>query len=242
MNNTFPCLRAALESEYAARAVHAEYFVEHGHYMHWAEENRVESDNGLRQWSTPAKWAAYQAGTLNREKAVRLATARALRDVEKTHRRELEKLDRAAMAPELEFVTLDVTWTRSATWGYNPRVKAVTNEAEVFTGTASGCGYDKLSAAVADALNNSPAVLRALYIAAENALASGQRFNRLNTSTVTWRDVLGYGSGYSVVPYFEGGCGASCFERIFDACGYSFRCTADAPHYDAFVVTRKGAA
>lgn len=237
----FPHLRAALTADHADRAALLTFYIEHGYMPTWAEENRKNPDTGLERWSTPAKWAAYKAGTLARGKAVKLATARALRDLEKTHAARLAKLDRISNAPNLEFITINMEWRPSRTWGHNPRVNAVTNEAETYTGTASGYGYDKASAAMAEALNASPAVLKALYTAAENALAAGHVFTRYNNSAVTWRDILGYGSGYSILPYFEGGVGVSCFETIFNRCGYTFRQVASSKHFDAYNVLRKEA-
>lgn len=237
----FENLKKALHEEHEALSADVSFYIENGYMPTWAEEYRKNPDAGLARHSTPAKWNAYESGSITREKAVQLATSRALRDLEKTFVRKLEKLDRIANAPELEFVTINVEWKRSRTWGYNPTADVVTNEYARYTGTASGCGYDKRSAAVAEALNASPAVLKALYIAAENALASGQAFTRLNVNTVTWRDVLGYGSGYSILPYFEGGVGISCFEEIFNSCGFSFREVASGKYFDSYTVSRKGA-
>ena len=238
----FENLKNALTAERETREENTRFYIENGYWPTWAEENRKNSDAGLQRWSTPAKWAAYQAGTLARDKAVKLATARALRDLDKSYADKLHKLETVSNAPTLEFVTINVEWKRSRTWGYNPHVTAVTSEAETYTGTASGCGYDKQSAAVAEALNASPAVLKALYTAAENALAAGQTFARhSNGNVVTWCGVLGYGSGYSILPYFDGGVGVSCFETIFSRCGYTFRQVANSKHFDAYNVLRKEA-
>ena len=237
----FENLRNALEAEHAARIASTTEYIQSGYYPHWAEEHRKNPDDGLKRYSTPAKWAAYQAGTLSREKAVQLATARALRELRKTYVAYAAKLDEATNAPTLEFITINTDWKKSATWGYNPSTIIVTNEADYFKGTASDCGYDKGPAAIADALNKSPAVLKMLYAAADKALEAGQTFDRLNECTVTWRYVLGYGSGYSIVPYFEGGCGVSCFESIFNACGYRFRNTASGRLFDAYIVEKKEA-
>ena len=85
------------------------------------------------------------------------------------------------------------------------------------------------------------AALKMLYTAAENALAAGQTFTRYYNGNVTWRGILGYGSGYSILPYFEGGVGVSCFETIFSRCGYRFRLVASGKRFDAYTVSRKEA-
>jgi hypothetical protein len=237
----FENLKNALATEREAREENTRFYIANGYFPTWAEENRRNPDDGLKRWSTPAKWEAYQAGTLSRADAIKIATRRAFREIGKTYATKIAKLDQTGNAPDLEFITINMEWRPSRTWGHNPHVDAVTNEAETYTGTASGCGYDKASAAIAEALNASPAVLKMLYTAAENALAAGQTFTRYNNGNVTWRDVLGYGSGYSILPYFEGGVGVSCFETIFNRCGYTFRQVADSKHFNAYNVLRKDA-
>ena len=238
----FENLKNALTAERETREENTRFYIENGWWPTWAPEHRNNPDDGLRRHSTPAKWEAYQAGALSRADAVKIATRRAFKEIEKTYAVKLARLDQISAAPDLEFITVNMEWRPSRAWGYNPHVDAVTNEAEVYTGTASGCGYDKASAALAEALNASPAVLKALYTAAENALAAGQTFARhSNGNVVTWCGVLGYGSGYSILPYFDGGVGVSCFETIFDRCGYRFRQTASSRHFDAYTVTRKEA-
>jgi hypothetical protein len=238
----FENLKNALAAEREAREESTRFYIVNGYFPAWAEDNRRNPDEGLQRHSTPAKWEAYKAGTLSRADAIRIATRRAFKEIEKTYAVKLTHLDRISNAPNLEFITINVEWRPSRAWGHNPHVDAVTNEAEVYTGNASGCGYDKASAALAEALNASPAVLKMLYTAAENALAAGQTFTRYNNGNVTWRDVLGYGSGYNILPYFEGGVGVSCFETIFNHCGYTFRQVASSKYFEAYNVQRKGAA
>lgn len=73
---------------------------------------------------------------------------------------DLDRLDRADRAPKFAGLEAKVEWKRSRTWGSNPSA-----ECWVFgeggegwtthhkTGHASGCGYDKLSAALQDGLS-----------------------------------------------------------------------------------------
>lgn len=237
----FENLKNALAAERETREESTRFYIVNGYFPTWAEDNRRNPDGGLQHYSTPAKWKAYQAGALSRADAIRIATRRAFKEIEKTYLAKLARLDRISNAPELEFITINTEWRPSRTWGHNPHVDAVTNETEVYTGTASGYGYDKASAAMAEALNASPAVLKMLYTAAENALASGKTFTKYNNGNITWRDVLGYGSGYSILPYFEGGVGVSCFESIFAACGYRFKQVASGKRFDAYTVLRREA-
>lgn len=235
----FPALRQAIEAEAVRRVADRRFYIENGFMPSWAEEYRQKPDCGLEQYSTPAKWEAYQNGSMSREKAVEIAVKRGTREIMKWKETQISKLHTAAAAPDLGFLSVSVECARSRTWGANPTATARTSDG-VFTGHASGCGYDKESAAVAEALNKSPAVLRVLYTAAEAALQSGKSYTRFNNGNVCWGDVLGYGSGYAILPYFEGGVGVSCFWSILKGCGYVCQCTGSGKWFDSYTAEKKG--
>lgn len=230
----------AVNAEAELRKDGKRFYIENGFCRTWAAEHRTDPDRGLKEWSTPKKWEAYQAGTLPREKAVEIAQKRAAADVEKWREKQLSKLRTAAAAPALSFLSVSVEWKRSSTWGHNPTATARTDDG-TFSGYASGCGYDKESAAVGEALNKSPAVMRVLYQAAEQAMENGESFKTLSSGCVSWGDVLGYGSGYATLPYFEGGVGVSCFWSILQKCGFVCRCSGSGRWFDTYTAERKGA-
>ena len=109
-------------------------------------------------------------------------------------------------------IVIAIEWKKSRTWGNNPyceiKVFYNNNQIETFTGSASGCGYDKRSAATAQAFDNCEA-LKALLYKAENKRLK-------NHSEVTRRDFIGYGSGNSSIPHFEGGVGFRSHETILN--------------------------
>ena len=196
------------------------FYIENGYFPTWAEEHRTDPDRGLKANSTETRWNQYKAGTISREKAVELAIKRATKQIEKKTAAKLAQLDRVANAPDLTFISVSVDWVRSSTWGYNPHVEIRTNTG-TYCGTASGCGYDKESAAIAEAFNKCDSILKALYQLKENGLRVGKTDASKTACTgVDNRNICGYGSGYSVLPYFEGGVGASCFWSILKDCGY----------------------
>lgn len=235
----FPGLVKAVNDEAELRKDEQRHYIENGFCRTWAEERRTDSDRGLKEWSTPKKWEAYQAGTLPREKAVEIAQKRAAADVDKWREKQLAKLRTAAAAPALSSVSITVDWKHNSYRGNNPTATVRTDDG-TFSGRASGCGYDKESAAVAGALNESPAVLRVLYQAAEQAMETGESFETLSSGCVSWREVLGYGSGYAILPYFEGGVGVSCFWRIFQKCNFACRHLGSGQSFDVYTVERKG--
>ena len=92
-------------------------------------------------------------------------------------------------------------------------------------GYASGCGYDKESSAVAEALNKNNSFLKVLYTLKENALEAGASDHSKTACTgVDNRNIIGYGSGYSVLPYFEGGVGVNCYWDILKKAGFEISC------------------
>lgn len=109
-------------------------------------------------------------------------------------------------------ILITIEWVKSRTWGYNPHAEVKifynNNYVETFTGSASGCGYDKRSAATAEALNKCE-LLKALLYKAENKRLKGK-------NGATRRESLGYGSGYGSLPYFEGGVGFRSHEDILN--------------------------
>lgn len=129
-------------------------------------------------------------------------------------------------APEFKYFNISVEWKKSAMWGANPRADAYDYNGRYDSGSVGGCGYDKLSTAVANVLNQSKALIKALYIVREQ-----------NADT-DLRSIYGYGSGYGILPRFEGGVGVSCYPAIFEKIGFKFRQTASGKMYDAFEVTK----
>lgn len=215
-----------IKREYARKRNATAQFVKRGYFPDWAEEHRTDPERGLKQYSTPAKWAAYQTGKIDRRKAVELATVRAFREIDEQERKQLEKLRTAENAPDLKYIYISVEWSKSRTWGAVPHAEIRTN-AGIYTGMASGYGYDKESAAVAAAMNDSPEIMRALYDLKEKH------------PTAAHRDLFGYGSGYGILPYFEGGMGINCFESILNRCGFVLTSRNSGKTFDTYNFERK---
>lgn len=221
----FENLKSLLIKETNSRKADIRQYIETGFdYNH---------DAGLHRYSTAAKWEAYQAGKLPREKAVEIAVQRAWREIEKAHKADLESLESAAAVPDAETVSIRVDWKKNRTWGYNPTATVIINQANRYTGTASGCGYDKRTAAIADALNESAVIRRMLYKAKEKALADGKPDNN--------RACIAYGAGYGALPYFEGGVGMSSMESVFNACGLKLKNFSQPDKGADFYYFEKGA-
>ena len=134
-----------------------------------------------------------------------------------------EKCDTIAKTEPVKWLHISVNWSKNKTWGMNPH--AETRTGEYHTGSASGCGYDKLSSAIANALNQDYKVLKRLYNRFEEALRKNKNI----------RDFVGYGSGYTI-PYFEGGVGYSSFRSIFKNLGAKVNTWNEGKIYDDMII------
>lgn len=228
----FEYLRSLLLQEKEAKKENAKFYIENGYMPTWPEKDRVQGDHGLHVYSTAAKWEAYQAGKLAREKAVEIALQRACRETEKEYLEEVESLENAAAVSDLQSVQIRVEWKRSATYGRNPHAVVIINQANRYEGKAGGYGYDKLSAAIADALNKSAVAKRALYQAKEKAISEGK-------NPASNRECIAYGAGYGVLPYFEGGVGLISLVNVLQACGLKWKaCDETGKHSDYYYFER----
>lgn len=190
----------------------------------------------LTRWATQRMCKAFYANKAGEKELKKSAVIQINRQYDKMTKKSIEKIAIAENAGSLHSIHIGVDWHNSRTWGMNPcaLVKVYTeSEASrqcegVYTGSASGCGYDKLSTAIADALNRSPSVMRVIYAVA----------NSLDGKEKEYRGKIGYGSGYAILPYFEGGVGVSCYRSIFEKIGYIWRDIANGKTYDVFTVEK----
>ncbi len=235
IKNTFPKLAEAIRYEYEKRKVARVHYITRGYMPSWSAEHCTDPERGLKEYSTANKWNAYKNGAITREQAESYAITRALKELDKLEAKELDKLATVAAAPAAEWFTIGVHWTRSKMWGYNPTA-TVTAQNDTTEGHASGCGYDKESAAVAHALNENPSILRILYDAAEKALKDGAT---LPTTSDKYRLILGYGCGYDILPYFEGGCGCSCYRSTLEKLGYKWRTGRSTDTFNGYTISKE---
>lgn len=143
--------------------------------------------------------------------------------------KDLKRIETIAQAnDDITNINISINWVRSSTWGHNPHATVTTN-GEMTEGKASGCGYDKESAAMAEALNKNNDILKILYIAKNKKMTLKNNNNH---------DLLGYGSGYGVLPYFEGGVGASSLMNIFKKLGYNVQ-EYHTKTSDFYTITKK---
>lgn len=144
---------------------------------------------------------------------------------------ECKEILEIAKAGDFTGAKIQVEWRKNRTWGANPFAECWLNNSGYFvSGSIGGCGYDKLSTAVANVLNQIPALKKLLYTYKNDWLASKPEINN--------RDLLGYGSGYGILPYIEGGVGVSCYPAIFAKIGFEFKHIASGKSFDVFTIEK----
>ena len=126
-------------------------------------------------------------------------------------------------------IIIQVEWKKSRTWGNNPTATTRTDKEGFLTsGSISGCGYCKQSTAVARVLNQVE-FIRYLLCKEKNKPRNLKKSNG---------DIFGYGSGYGIIPYIEGGVGCSCYPQIFKKLGYTFRCISSGKSFDDYQIKK----
>jgi phenylpyruvate tautomerase PptA (4-oxalocrotonate tautomerase family) len=194
------------------------------------------SDEGLKEYSTAARWNQYQAHTITREQAVALAQARASKKQYKRTQTKVKELETIATGADTQSIDVIVVYVRSKTWGWNPHatVLVYTNKGiEEYHGTASGCGYDKPSAAIAEALNKSPSARLLLCLKKDAAMRAS------NVDTTDNEKYIAYGAGYGEIPCFAGGVGITALKRLLEACGLVLDTETGTGSVDYYHFTKK---
>lgn len=197
------------------------------------EKNYIQK-NMFSHYLTSLMNKRFEAGNLPLDTAILKARKALLLDYDKRLAMVLAKIEAVESVEFADTITISVAWKKNSAWGMNPTATAEARGShyESATGTASGCGYDKESASVASALNQCPSIMKILYSRLESELEK-------NSTIMHAKEIFPYGSGYTVLPYFEGGVGIECFCTIFEFCGYEWQRSGSGKNFDCYMVTKK---
>ena len=191
------------------------YFQNHKKYIEDGGEDRVKA------YSTGTRWEQYKRGEISLDDLKKYAIIREEKKQRKEAEKDMEKLDRIANAGTVDGITIRVEWKRSSVWGYNPTARVDiygSNGWNHATDSASGCGYDKRSAAVGGALSSMPEMLKILCDMKEKHMEESHDTEYREPGSNEKH--IAYGAGYGAIPYFEGGVGFSCLDSIFIKAGF----------------------
>ena len=179
----------------------------------------------IERYTTKKQFEKYQNKKATKSETIKKAIERRTKEIEKRTAKDLERLENLKNAPTFTDIEIVVEWVRSSTWGHNPHatVKLWNGETfEQYEGRASGCGYDKESAAIASALNQCKGLIKIFTEYKNKQLKKNNKADKSETacSGIDNRNAICYGFGYSPIPYFEGGTGTNCFLKGFELLGY----------------------
>lgn len=211
----------------AYEMIKREVIIENETYCKNMLEAIKEREEILKRESTPTRWNQYQKKMTTYPELIEYTSERIKRKYRKVIQSDLELLKQIEEAEAPNEITIHIDWIKNTYWGNNPHA-AITDDKRRYFGTASGCGYDKRSAAIAEALNQSCSILKILCNKKEHELQIGK--------TGTNGKLIGYGSGYSAIPKFEGGVGIESFRCIFENCGYKWN-DYSGEKYDMYIIT-----
>ena len=162
----------------------------------------AESENLIRRFSTDYTYGKYQAGEITYEKAYKKAYNKMVKTMYEERNKKLEKLEKIETSQDIKQIIISVEWRKSTAWGSNPHVELSAysvNSCDTAKATASGCGYDKESQAIAKALNSIDGIRKLLI----------EKLDYINEKKP-------YGiNQYGIIPAFSGGVGTECFTSFF---------------------------
>ena len=141
---------------------------------------------------------------------------------QKRMEKEIDLINQIYAAELPDLIQINIEWKKNSTWGQNPTAKAKIIKGSLIldhtnSGSVSGCGYDKESAAFAMALNNSLSVQKLL-------LVNSKKISKI------------YGVGASA---FSSGVGVGCYREVFEVIGYAFDKVASGKTFDAWIIRKK---
>lgn len=188
----------------------------------WRAKQYLTPFSKKKDWDSPKDLKNYLIDRIKKAK-------------QKEFDKEIQHFETVLNSGELIEATITVEWKDNRTWGSNPRAHikgsykndfGTTHYFSFESESIGGCGYDKHSTAVAQVVNQVNPILRSFYI----------KKNR--TPQAKNGEILGYGSGYRILPALEGGVGVSCYPRIFEAIGYKFETVASGKKFDVHTIKK----
>lgn len=178
---------------------------------------------GYAAYATEKRMEQYSKGLITLDKLKEYACKRMKKQYEKGLNETLAKIEDIENAKLPNTITIRFYWTYTVWYICHAEVYI---DGRYYKGVASGCGYDKESSAVAQCFNKDHRILKYLYMKKNE---SPEKSNH---------DLLGYGSGYGVLPYFDYGVGMNCFVHILKNLGFNYQYVY-SKQGDTYIFTRE---
>ena len=169
--------------------------------------------NTINFYITDLRKQQLKDGKITLEKAQQIAIKKATKEVEKQTAKKIEKVKQIDSTIEnMEDINIIVQYKKT-NLGYQYKATLATDTLRIDGKYTGGWGYDKLSTALAEVLNQYHPLMKLMYEYIDNKMWDEESL------TIDNHKVLGYGSGYGILPYFESGVGVNSFYKIFDNLG-----------------------
>lgn len=181
--------------EYYADAIRKSHNVTVARIIKGIEEEPGVRDNHL----TSLRRHQLEKGQITVDEAIEFAIKSFRKKAEKTLAKNLAEAQKyPEMSEDIKSIDISILWEKNRTWGYIPKVSAVvaylSGCKETYSGTATGCGCDLRSVAVANALNDCVALRHYMACLKYKNRDKAENFCGSNESYIC------YGAGYGVIP------------------------------------------
>ena len=185
----------------------------------WYVRDLIPASSKNKKWASVNELKAY-------------LIARKTKDTNKRIDQLSSRIDTIKASQDVASVVINVEWNKSRNYGNQAKAEAVVTYKnglhKRFEGSRTGgCGYDKESTAIADALNQCNGLLKMLYKVKNRNVKESSR------------ELIGYGSGYGILPSFEGGVGVSCMYKICESLKMKFNSVSSGKRFDVYQITKK---
>lgn len=188
-----------------------------------------ENMNTLNFYTTNLRQQQYKEGKISMDKFKACAKTKMLKETKKQLDKGLKELEKIENNHKI-FDTLYIqVQCKKTNLGYQYKAILSDNIERIEGNYTGGWGYDKLSSAIAEVLNEYLPLKELLYNHKEKYLFENKLTQANN------HEIFGYGSGYGILPYFEGGVGVNSYYKIFNTIGLEFKQLSD----DLYIISKK---
>ena len=169
--------------------------------------------NTINFYITDLRKQQLKDGKITLEKVQQIAIKKATKEIKKQTAKKMDQVKNIYATTEgMEDINI-IVQHKKTNLGYQYKAILATDTIRIEGKYTGGWGYDKLSSAIAEVLNQYKPLMELMYNYIDNKMWDE------GTLTINNREVLGYGSGHGILPYFESGVGVSSFYKIFDNLG-----------------------
>ena len=169
--------------------------------------------NTINFYITDLRKQQLKDGKITLEKVQQIAIKKASKEIEKQTAKKMDQVKNIdATIENIEDINI-IVQHKKTNLGYQYKATLATEKTRIDGKYTGGWGYDKLSTALAEVLNQYQPLTKLMYNYIDDKMFEE------GSLTINNHKVLGYGSGYGILPHFESGVGVESFYTIFDNLG-----------------------